>query len=371
MIRAGGGEKSIMPAPLARRLGILTLAGLLSGAGPLAAQGTLTLADSVQAGPGPGDNMVVAERRGVSYVISLALDADQAVVHRMDASRLTPVGRTAVGDAPRALALARGGDFAVVANSNSDDLSVLEIGRDGQLREVNRVSSQGQNPFDVAVANDDLVLVANRDSDELAVFHLDRRGGLRLLGRERTGVSPHVVAVSPRGQVTVANSGSSDLSVFELDHRGDLTLTQTVAVGGFPVALGYGTFGRSLFVARRSAQPGVIDDELLAFRVGRRGRLEEVGATPCGRFLTDLEATPGGLFAVTMTPQGQDQVVAYRRRGTELTLDATLETPGSPPPSFKQLATAPARGRDRRRLDRHVLVSEYQSGWLRSIDYER
>lgn len=344
----------------------------LASAGPLAAQGSLTLADSQQAGPGPGDNMVVAERRGESYVVSLALDSDEAVVHRMDRSRLIPVGRLPVGDAPRAIALARGGDFAVVANSNSDDLSVLEIGRDGELREVRRVSSQGQNPFDVAVAHDDLVLVSNRDSDELALFHLDRRGDLRLLSREPAGLSPHVVTVSPRGLVAVGNSGSNDLSLFELTRRGDLFPVQSsVPLSGFPVALGFGTFGRSLFVAQRSAQPGVIDDEIVAFRVGRRGQLEEAGRTPCGRFLTDLEATPGGLFAVTMTPQGEDQVVAYRRRWTSLTLDATLVTPGSPPPSFKQIATAPARGRDRRRLDRHVLVTEYQAGWLRSIDYER
>lgn len=345
------------------------IVSLLVASTPALAQGELTLVDTEVAGPGPGDNMVIVERGRASFVVSLAFDGDQAVTHRLERNAtLTFVGRTPTGDGPRAVALARRGDFAVVANSHSHDLSVMDVGEDGLLREVSRVSSQGLNPFDVAVAHDDLVLVANRDSDELAVFHLDRRGNLRLLGKEATGAAPHVVAISPRGLVAVGNSGSSDLSLFEVSRRGELfPVNTTFALGAPPIAVSFGTFGRSLFVAARSAQPLVVEDRILAYRVDRRGELAAAGSYPGGLFLTDLDVTPRGLFAVTVNSSGQDELRSYRRRWTDLTLDATLATPGSPPPSFKQVASAPARGR----VDRHVFVTEYQAGWLRSITYER
>jgi hypothetical protein len=36
------------------------------------------------------------------------------------------------------------------------------------------------------------------------------------------------------------------------------------------------------------------------------------------------------------------------------------------PPSFKQISTFPDHGS----FDRHVIVSEFQGGWLRSLVYE-
>lgn len=78
------------------------------------------------------------------------------------------------------------------------------------------------------------------------------------------------------------------------------------------------------------------------------------------------------LFAVTVNTNGpgpaddRDEVRAYRIDGTQLTLDASVQTAGLPP-SFKQISTH--RGRDD--VDRHVITTEFQSGWLRSLVYRR
>jgi hypothetical protein len=88
---------------------------------------------------------------------------------------------------------------------------------------------------------------------------------------------------------------------------------------------------------------------------------------PAGPFLTDLSARTDTLFAVTANLNGggldaRNEVRAYRWDGTKLTLQGAVQTPGFPP-SFKQVAVARERG------SLHVLVSEFQAGWLRSLLY--
>ena len=118
---------------------------------------------------------------------------------RRDGS-LTAVGRSAIGPEPRAIALARNGDYAVVVNSIVNEIAVMSIGDDGLLTEVNRVPSGGLNPYDVAVGFNDIVVVANRDSDQINTFQIDRRGRLTPLGVAVTGIDPHVVPTRLAGR---------------------------------------------------------------------------------------------------------------------------------------------------------------------------
>lgn len=351
-------------------------AALLGLAGPVAAQSTLTLVDNepvdVAPGePGPGDNMVFSVRRNATYVVALSFTTGQSgdvVSYRLRADgQLEPVGRTPAGREPRAIAMARNGDYAVVVNSIDNQVAVMEIGDDGLLREVSRSSSGGLNPYDVAVVHNDIVVVANRDSDQLNTFNIDRRGRLRPLSQASTGLAPHVVSVSRDGLVAACNQVERSVSLFEVDRRGDLTALQTLTLDGMvPTTASWNN--RQLFVAL-DAEPFPTEDVIRAFDVDRRGRVTQGGDTPCGVFLTDIEANEDGLFAVTANinnpAQPRDEVRSYRIRGMNLTLEATCETPGFPP-SFKQVATGPARFPN----DRHVIVSEFQGGWLRSLMYD-
>jgi hypothetical protein len=86
-------------------------------------QERLTLKDS-ETVPSPGAAMVVFDREAGRFVVTLSRDQDQAYTHRIETGGdLTLVRAAPTGDGP--LALTRVGDFIVVANSLSNDLSVM------------------------------------------------------------------------------------------------------------------------------------------------------------------------------------------------------------------------------------------------------
>jgi hypothetical protein len=132
--------------------------------------------------------------------------------------------------------------------------------------------------------------------------------------------------------------------------------------------------GDDLFVAL-DAPSG--EDVIRSFTVGRRAEVTQWPETPAGLFLTDIEANEDGLFAATIDfdtsvapPVAMDQIRVYQWDGSRLTLDAsafTATSPRPPQPNFKQLSTGPAR----RPNDRHVIVSEFFGGWVRSLTYTR
>ncbi len=360
-------------------LWLLPLCVVVSVPGNAVAQtSTLTVADNepvdiAPGEPGPGDSMVFSVRGNGRFVVSLAFTTGQpgeVVSHRLhDDGDLELVGRTPAGREPRAIAMARNGDYAVLANSIDDQLAVMSIGDDGLLREVSRVGSGGDNPYDVAVAYGNIVLAANRDSNTLSTFHLDRDGQLTgPLATEATGLTPHVVVVGARGHVAVANQVGRSLSMFDVDRRGDLEFLGTVTLDGMtPITASW--HGNDLFVALDRPFPS--EDWIRAFHVNRRGQVSQAGDIAAGVFLTHIEANEDGVFAVTANLNNpadpfddRDEFLVYRADRTELTLDLSVQGE-SFPPSFKQVSTGPARGPN----DRHVIVSEFQSGYLRSLIY--
>ena len=352
--------------------------------------GTLTVQHDLQVDsvpiqdPGPGDNMVFAVRRDNRYVVSLSFangGPGEAVSYSLsNEGQLTevPGGRTPAGREPRAIAMARNGDYAVLVNSMDDQLTVMSVGDDGILRKVSQADSGGDNPYDVAVAYDDIVVVANRDSDQITTFHIDRRGQLvGPLASEDLAPDavPHVVVVGARGHVAVGNQAERSISLFDVDRRGRLVSLGTRNLDNMvPRTASWN--GDDLFVAL-DAPSG--EDVIRSFTVGRRRLVIQGSDTPGGLFLTDIEANEDGLFAVTIAidpsvPPGpaavKDQVRVYRIDGRDLTLDASVFTatfPRPPQPNFKQVSTGPGRRPD----ERHVIVSEFFGGWLRSLLYDR
>ncbi|HUE83413.1 MAG TPA: beta-propeller fold lactonase family protein [Pyrinomonadaceae bacterium] len=347
------------------------------------AQGTLTKIDS-EVVPSPGDNMVVAVRKSGTFVVTLSRDTDSAYTHRLESdSTLTPIGTSPTGDGPLAVALARKGEFAVVANSLSNDLSVMTIGPTGLLQEVNRVPSGGVAPSDVGVVFDDLIIVANRgaltgEGEGVTLFEIDRNGNVRPIGDLTPtgaqpplltgGNDPHIVAVGWSGLVAVANSSSNDLTLFDVDRRGNMVLLPPISrpVGGSPKALAFSD--NSLFVATRSAQFGAVQDQIEVYHVARDGTLTLEFTTDAGYFLTDIEANEDGLFAVTWSSPttGALELRAYDtdRKGG-LSLNASLQLPNVR--SFQQVFTHPGR----RPVDRHVVVTQFQANAIHSVVWWR
>lgn len=347
---------------------------------PANAQGTFTLVDS-EAVPGPADNLVVVEKGKKKIALVTNFDGNEISTYELrNDSTFKPLDSGSAGGGPRAIAMARDGQYAIVVNSNSDDMSVMAIKKDGTAKEMRRVPSGGDNPFDAAVAFDDLVVITNRDSDEVSLFKIDRKGNMRELGSQSAGIDPHVVSISPWGLVAVANSTSNDLTIFDLDRRGNMSLVdaafpvgnspKAVAIERFPSSSGRSIGTEVMFVGTRSAQPGVIEDQIQAYEILRNDNDEvtliPAGSTSAGFFLTDIEVTKDRLFAVTVNSSGKDEARSFILNGTELTPEASLELPGATP-SFKQLTVAKGDGK----VKYNLLVTEFQGGWLRSIEFRK
>jgi len=213
-------------------------------------------------------------------------------------------------------------------------------------------------------------------------------------------IDPHVVSVSSRGFVAVANQTERSVSLLELNRRGELNQLRTNIPTDNMVPRTLAWRGHTLFVALDAPSP--LEDVIRTFRVVRRVTTEDTneepdatsatkvyrqqsaerpgwtveqrGDTPAGVFLTDLEAFDHSVVAVTANlnnpadpTAARNEVRVYRiGEGTVLTLDASVQT-GDFPPSFKQVSTARAQGPN----DQHVIVTEFQAGWLRSIIYNR
>lgn len=332
-----------------------------------AAERTLAVVDNKPIDAGPGDVAAVPNRTDLT--ITMGFNRGEAITHRVAPDgRLTEIARSPVGPEPRAMTFAERGDLLILCNSITNELGVFEVGEDGRLREINRASSGGLNPYD-AEAFDDVVVVANRDSNQVNTFRVDRRGVLVPLDREPTGQAPHVVSVSRTDgrYVAVANQADRTISLFELNRRGELTPRGTVPLDNMTPRTISWRNDRQFYVALDAPAPA--EDLIRAFEVRDDGEIAHLGDTPAGAFLTDLEATLNALFAVTVNVNGpggaddRDEVRVYRFEGNELVQDSAVQTPGVPP-SFKQIAVG-----GRLPGVRHVMTSEFQGSWLRSLFY--
>lgn len=333
--------------------------------------------DEAAGEPGPGDNMVFSVRRNATYVAALSFTTGQPgeiVSHRLAKDgQLEFVGRSPAGPEPRQIALARKGDYAVVVNSSANEIAAMRVNDDGSFTEVDRVPSGGVNPYDVAALKKDIVVVANRDSDEIQVFGVSKEGKLRPLDDHPTGIDPHVVSVSSRGLVAVANQTDRSVGVYTVNRRGEITELVTpipMSVAGTDARMTPRTAswrGRDLFVALDADLPA--EDVIRPFTVTNRGVVTQGADVACGFFLTDLEANADGIFAVTVNLNGSDpdrnETRVYHAKKLVLTQDAAVQTDG--PPSFKQVSTFPGK----KAVDRHVVVTEFQNGALRSLVYDR
>lgn len=362
---------------------VLALSSVLLAPAIGLASSTLTVVDNepvdIDPGePGPGDNLVFSVRRNATYVMSLAFTTGQPgeiVTHRMDhAGALEFVRRTPVGREPRQVALARKGDYAVVVNTLDDEVVAMRIGQDGVFTETDRAPSGGDAPYDVAVAFGDVVVVANRDSDQVCTLALRKNGTLDAGPCRPTGIDPHVVSVSRNGLVAVGNQTGRSVGFYKVNRKAelvDLGAPVAMSIHGStppasmtPRALSWRD-AKTLFVAL----DGPEDDLIRPFTVTKRGVITEGADVAAGAFLTDIEANADGLFAVTVNRNGalpdKDEVRVYRAKKMVLTPDAAIQTEGASP-SFKQVGTFPGR----KAVDRHVIVSEFQAGYLRALVYD-
>ena len=370
---------------------------LVAVASPLAAGGSLRLANS-RIVPGAGD-VAVADffdfaGRTSNVVLTLGFNSSTIVSHRVGAGSFLIDGVTSSSpDGPRQLAVvppigpgAIDDVRSIVVSSGGNEVAEYGTSTGGAVNLVMKVPGGGTEPFDVAITrNGRFAVTANRGSDDVRSFRLDPATGLLTpVAVQPVGDAPDLLAVDQEF-IAAANSGSSSVSILRIDPttgllapvgaislgrrvtglalRNELNLSNSFGASSSPSEQSVAARGELLYVGLRSNQAGA-GDEIQTYRVGAGGELTLAGSTPAGLFLTDFEVTYDRLYAVTASTNQLDEVRVYRRSGTQLILDASLEMPGSP--SFKQIAVAPTNGRVTA-----LFVTGFQGGWLRSIEYTR
>lgn len=160
-----------------------------------------------------------------------AVDVENPGPVRSNVSDLTVMQAVTVGTAPRGVAIDAERNLAVVTNSGSNDISLVDLNAGTAAAPI----AVGTNPQGVAViARLGRAVVANRGSNNVSVVDLAMGS---VAATVPVGTEPIGVAIHPdTAQAVVANSVSNNLSVF--DAASNLPgMPATVGVDIRPVAL--------------------------------------------------------------------------------------------------------------------------------------
>lgn len=359
---------------------------LLAVAAPLAAQApapSLRVAGFIEV-PGAGDVGVAAyfDSQGRTHDDAIVLGFNDNSIRTYEigsGSTLIDRGVTWSCDGPRQLAqlptIGPGpilGVNSAVACSRGNEVAEYGSSSGAAVNLVTKTSSGGTDTADVAFTRDgEYAFTANLASKSVSVLRRDRLNhSLTLRGNYTLSYEPTHVDVGRNGIVAVAGTNPHYFGTFRFDRStGTLSPVAGVMLMQRPTAMaladevGGPSSSQLAYVGWRSNQPGV-EDQIATYRVEPTGNFSFVGNTAAGLFLTGFVPTYDRLYAVTVNTMQRDELRVYRRPGTQLVWDASIDTPGSP--SFKQVAVAPSRGRVT-----PVLVTGFQGGWLRSFEYTR
>jgi hypothetical protein len=257
--------------------------------------------------------------------------------------------------------------------SRSNEVAEYGSSLDGAVSFITKTGSGGSDFADLAVTDDGrYAFGANLASNNISVFRRDRHT-LTFGAAYSVPPGPGLVEVNRNGIVAVGSTSPSYVGTYRFDRTSwslspvaGAVLTHRPTAMAFADELGGTSPGSQLlYVGLRSNQLGVEEDQIATYRVEPGGNFNFLGSINAGYFLTDFHVTYDRLFTATVSAGAKDEVRVYKRLGSQLTLDASLEF-GDPSPSFKQIAAAPSWGRRTT-----LAVTGFQAGWLRSLEYTR
>ena len=186
-------------------------------------------------------------RAGAVYVASNEAAGNRILqFHRDDSGALTPVGSFNTGGLGTGgglgnqggLVLTDNGEWLLVVNAGSNDISVFTVGSDGDfLRLADREASGGQHPISIA-AKRGLVYVLNAGgavgvTDNISGFRLSRHGQLVPIPGSTAPLSAGNVGPaeihfgSDDDELFVTEKNTNRIDVFQLDEQGLIRSSQT------------------------------------------------------------------------------------------------------------------------------------------------
>ena len=206
----------------------------------------------------PGAHSLVVHRDGRVYVNTTE---DRVAV--LDGASRKVLRHIAVGRDPQHLELSPDHSRLYVANSGSNDVSVIDTASDT----VVATGPTGRRPLLPCVASDGTLYLPSGPDETLTA--LDKDG--RPLATLPTGSAPHDVAVSPDARWAYQpNTGSHTLTIIDAQRR---SVAGEVKVGLGPGHIAFTADSRFAFVAN------TLSDDLSVVDVGSH---EVVGTIPAG-----------------------------------------------------------------------------------------
>jgi 6-phosphogluconolactonase len=265
---------------------------------------------------------------GAVYVQSNEAPNEVIAFRRADDGSLDLIGSVATGGdgdgtphltSQGSVTLTRDGQYLLVTNAASDDVSVFSVASDGSIEFRERVHT-GATPRSVA-ERDGLVVVLNTGEPGLASFRLNAEGIERVEGGDQaldtSDADPAQVAFSPDGSmVVITQRGTDSIVTYEVASDGTFGASSEVASEG-PTPYGFAfTSGGILIVTEAfGAQKGaaaassytIVDGSLVArtSSVGN-GRSEICWAviTPDDRFAFTTNFADGAVSRYAIAADG-------------------------------------------------------------------
>lgn len=185
--------------------------------------------------PGGPLGIAVNPRSGAVYVADWYASRVLVFVPKDDG--LVADGEIAVGKSPSGFAVSPDGATIVVANRESDTVSVVDLA----TRKEVKVIAVGAHPFGIALDPATRRLyTANVESNDVSVVDLDKGAEI---GRIRTGLRPYVIALAQgRGFVTDQYAGT--VTAFDL---ATATPLKAIRVGDHPEGIAASADGRHVY----------------------------------------------------------------------------------------------------------------------------
>lgn len=181
------------------------------------------------------------------------------------------------------VAKVRGHRYVIACNAGSDEISLLEVHRNG-LDLVDTAPSGGDQPISVTV-HGDIVYVLNAGGDGNITGFRVRHGRLRPLDDSTrplsgTGVGPAQIEFAPRGNLlVVTEKATNQIVTYRVDHRGRAgDPIVNASSGETPFGFAFDRFGRHIVVSEAfGGSPG--SSAASSYRVNSDGSLTVVTAS--------------------------------------------------------------------------------------------
>jgi 6-phosphogluconolactonase len=265
---------------------------------------------------------------GAIYVQTNAAPNEVIVFRQADNGSLERIGSVATGgegdatphlQSQGSVTLTGDGQYLLVTNAASDDLSVFSVAADGSI-ELRELVHTGATPRSVA-ERDGLVVVLNTGEPGLAAFRLHAEGIVRMEGGDQelaaSDADPAQVAFSPDGSmVVITERGTDSIVTYQVTSDGTFGATSEIASEG-PTPYGFAfTSGGTLIVTEAfgaekgaaAASSYAIEDGSLVARTSSvgNGRSEICWAvvTPDDRFALTTNFADGAVSRYAIAADG-------------------------------------------------------------------